>query len=112
MSIETIDPDRNSTKAALVARTLAEGGYDDFVMIEPETAQDVLTDERRRILRELQEHDHESVRALARELDRDKGAVSRDLTVLAGHDLVEFEERGRGKAPRLKHSTVIAEPIV
>jgi DNA-binding transcriptional ArsR family regulator len=112
MSIETIDPERDPTKAALVARALAEGGFDDFIMVKPETAQEILTDERRRIVRELEERDYDSVRALARELGRDKGAVSRDLSVLASHDLVEFEERGRGKAPLLKHSTVIAEPIV
>lgn len=112
MSTDTINNERSPTKAATVARSLAKGGFEDFIMVKPETAQEVLTDERRRIIRALKERDYSSVRSLARELDRDKGAVSRDLGVLAGHDLVEFEEGGRGKAPQLKHSTVIAEPIV
>lgn len=50
--------------------------------------------------------------AFAEALDRDKGVVSRDLQTLARLDVVEFEENGCAKPPRLKHAHVAVEPIV
>jgi predicted transcriptional regulator len=45
-------------------------------------------------------------------VDRDRGAVSKDLQTLAKNDLVAYEECGASKAPRLRHQTVVVEPIV
>jgi predicted transcriptional regulator len=38
--------------------------------------------------------------------------VSRDLQKLAELDVIEYEENGRAKAPRLKHRHVAIEPVV
>lgn len=54
----------------------------------------------------------ESVRALAAALGYNKGVVSRDLQTLAHLDVVEYDESGRAKTPRLKHRHVTVEPIV
>ena len=93
-------------------RRLAEDtGFDEFHVVRRDTVREVLTEERLRIVETLQEHDPESISALARTLDREKGAVKRDCDVLFRHDLVVFEEDGPAKAPRLKHEHVFVEPI-
>lgn len=95
-----------------LSRVLARAGYRDVLTLSRESGREVLTEPRIAILDRLREDDPPSVRGLAADLDRDKGAVSRDLAVLAGHDVVEYETDGRAKAPRLKHETVVVEPLV
>lgn len=56
--------------------------------------------------------DIESVRDLARQLDRDVGAVSRDLDLLYEAGVIEFVTDGRAKKPILAHDTVFVEPIL
>ncbi|WP_449404299.1 HVO_A0114 family putative DNA-binding protein [Halarchaeum acidiphilum] len=50
-----------------------------------------------RIVEHLHNHNVESARELARELDRDKGNVSRDLKFLAKYGVVGFDTTGRAK---------------
>jgi predicted transcriptional regulator len=99
-------------KRAKIARVLAEEGFEDVYVLDRESAEHVLTGKRTAVLDCLRDTEVESVRGLARELDRDKGSVSRDLAVLARHDLVEFREDGSRKIPVVKHETVIVEPVV
>ncbi|ELY48861.1 HVO_A0114 family putative DNA-binding protein [Natronolimnohabitans innermongolicus] len=91
---------------------LTQHGFPDTLVLSRERAEDVFHDRRLEILDYLTDHDPHSVRALADELGYDKGAVSRDLQTLAGLDVVEYVERGRAKAPRLKHEHVVIEPVV
>lgn len=93
------------------ARVLARGGMEGAQIISQDTADDVLTEKRREIIARLQRQDIESVRGLARELDRDKAAVSRDLKLLAEHGIVDFETDGRGKRPYLQHDHLVVEPV-
>jgi predicted transcriptional regulator len=95
-----------------MARSLAQGGMDDVHVVSQETAQTVLTPRRREIIQYLKGEDPESVRALARELGRDKSAVSRDLATLAEHSIITYETNGRGKRPVLVSDHVVVEPIV
>ena len=95
-----------------LSRLLSRSGYPDVLVLSRESGSDVLTETRMEILDSLGGADPPSVRALAKRLGRDKASVSRDLKVLAGHDVVEYESDGRAKAPRLKHETVIVEPLV
>lgn len=97
---------------ARVARALAKEGFEDVYVIDRESARDVLTDRRSELLQALRDEDVESIRDLAERIDRDKGDVSRDLSVLAKHDLVEFEMDGTRKIPSVKHKTVIVEPLL
>lgn len=99
-------------KKAEITRALVEAGYEDVLMLDHETAEAVLTDERQRLLDRIAEDDIRSVRGLAADLDRDKGAVSRDLDLLYRHDLVEYDHEGKRKVPRPKHETVVVEPIL
>ncbi|CQH65220.1 HTH domain protein (plasmid) [Halobacterium hubeiense] len=95
-----------------MARALTKGGMDDVHVVSHDTADAVLTDRRREIINTLKESSPESVRALARQLGRDKAAVSRDLRELAEHNIITYEEDGRAKRPILTQDHVVIEPIV
>jgi len=99
-------------KRARIARTLAKEGFEDVYVLDRESAERVLTEKRTAVLDHVRADDVESVRGLARELGRDKGSVSRDLGVLAEHDLVEYRTEGSRKIPVIKHETIIVEPVV
>ena len=77
-----------------------------------EQAEVVLTPKRQQIVEALSEGEFKSVRALARELGRDKGQVSGDLKLLAEHAIVSFDTDGRAKRPYLTQDHVVVEPIV
>lgn len=102
----------NIDKRADIARALAKEGFDDVLVLDRESAEEVLTERRVEILRTLAEVNVESIRNLAKLLERDKGDVSRDVSLLAKHDLVEFTHEGNRKIPDAKHETVIVEPLL
>jgi len=89
---------------------LAEAGYENSLVLCRETAERVMSEKRARILEELDD-DVRSIHELARRLDRDAGAIKRDLDVLFECDVVEYDEKGARKAPRLKHDNVFVEPL-
>ena len=98
------------------ASDLNARGYTDVLVLRRENARDVLTDSRLAIIQCLDQHGESitSVSDLARQLDRDKGAVSKDLRRLAGFDIIAYEGRGNGEAKRpiLKHEHIVVEPVV
>ena len=98
------------------ATDLNARGYTNVLVLRRENGRDVLTDSRLELIGYLEHHgeDIESVSHLARELDRDKGAVSKDLRRLAELDVIEYEGDGDGEAkrPLLKHRHVVIEPVV
>lgn len=102
----------SADRRARVARALAKDGFEDVYILSRETAREVLTEKRLELLRALRQKDVESIRELADLLERDQGDVSRDVNLLAHHDLITFEEDGRRKIPRVKHQTVIVEPLL
>ena len=121
-SPKTLDPtelgtDNAGTDAELERRAafsdaLAKHGFADTLVLGRDRADVVFHDRRLRIIDYLAENEPDSVRALARALDLDKGVVSRDLCELAELEVVEYVENGGATAPRLKHGHVMVEPIV
>ncbi|CQH65269.1 HTH domain protein (plasmid) [Halobacterium hubeiense] len=109
---EDADIDDRLEFRAAFSETLTKHGYPDTLVLARERAEEVFHDRRLEILDHLNEHNPDSVRALAQELDYDKGVVSRDLQELAQIDVIEYKETGRSKAPRLKHAHVVIEPVV
>jgi predicted transcriptional regulator len=91
-------------------------GYTDVLVLRRENGRDILTESRLELVGYLERRgdEIESVRDLARSLDRDKGAVSKDLRRLAELDIIGYEGDGDGEAKRpfLKHDHVIIEPVV
>ena len=105
------DADRDELRGEMV-RSLARGGMTGVQVISWESAQTALTPKRREIIETLRAEDVDSVRALARLLDRDKSPVSQDLSKLAELGIVRYEERGSAKSPQLTQEHVVVEPVV
>lgn len=93
-------------------RALAEAGIVDTLVLRRETAESVLTEKRMELLEEVAAGEVESVRDLARRVDRDVSIVSRDLDVLFEAGVIAFEEDGRAKRPVLARENVLVEPLV
>jgi len=91
-------------------------GYTDVLVLRRENGRDVLTESRLELVGHLERYGDEvdSVSDLARRLERDKGAVSKDLRRLAELDVVEYQGEGDGEAKRpvLTHEHVVIEPVV
>lgn len=97
---------------AAFSETLTQHGFPDTLVLARDRAEDVFSDRRLEIVDYLKDDSPRSVRALADSLGYDKGVVSRDLQKLAELNVIEYEEDGRAKAPRLKHRHVAIEPVV
>ncbi|MHC3439573.1 HVO_A0114 family putative DNA-binding protein [Natrialbaceae archaeon A-gly3] len=94
-----------------MARALARGGMEGVQILSLESAEKVLTPKRQELIQMLREEEVESVRDLARRVERDKGQVSRDLGVLAEHSVIKYEESGRAKRPYLVQDHIVVEPF-
>lgn len=94
------------------ATSLAQDGYQRIHVLSLADAGEVLTDRRLEIIETLRQTDYPSVRALARDLNRDQGAVSRDLSLLAEHGITTLKRDGNTKQPVLREGTVVVEPLV
>ncbi|MDZ7687241.1 MAG: hypothetical protein U5J64_00720 [Halobacteriales archaeon] len=94
-------------------RALREGGFDDFSMLDRETAREVLTEERLRLIGAMDERadEIESKSDLAEVVGRDVSAVHRDLDVLFKNGLVRYEKVGNRRIPRLAYEHIVVEPI-
>lgn len=108
---EKRDDSEPAERRAQMARALAQGGMDGVQVISFESAEKVFTPKRRELIKTLRTQDVESVRDLARRVDRDKGQVSRDLGVLAEHSVISYDEEGRAKRPYLTQEHIVVEPM-
>ena len=111
------DPDDADVPDGLERRNafseaLTQNGFPDTLVLARDRAEDIFHERRLEIMDYLGDQDPTSVRALAEALGYDKGVVSRDLQTLARLDVIEYEEDGRSKAPRLKHQHVAVEPVI
>lgn len=95
------------------SRALREGGFDDFFMLDRETAREVLTEERLRLIDAIEEHSDEieSKSDLSEVVGRDVSAVHRDLDVLFENGLVRYEKVGNRRIPELAYEHIVVEPI-
>ena len=103
---------QNTNTQVKYLQWLAESNQGDAVNLSRETAEQVLTEKRMEIVKEISENNVSSVRDLARRLDRDVSIVSRDLDVLFEAEVVDFEEDGRAKKPVLAHENIFVEPVL
>ena len=94
------------------AERLVEAGYDDFLILEKDDAETVLTEKRQELIEVIASQGIESVTDLAERVGRDVSAVHRDLDTLFVHSLVTYETEGSRKIPQLKHEHVFVEPLV
>lgn len=94
------------------ARRMSEAGYSDLLVLDRRTAQEVMTEKRTELLEEIQDEEPDSVRGLARRVERDPAQVSRDLDTLFRNGIIEFDEQGDRKVPVLAHENVFVKPIL
>lgn len=93
-------------------KRLSKAELNDSLVIQLEAAERALTEKRTELVDEISTGEVESVRDLARRVDRDVSIVSRDLDVLFEEGIVDYEEDGRAKRPVLRNDTVLVEPLV
>lgn len=95
------------------AKALREGGFDDVFMLDIETAQKVLTEERLRLIDAIDENQEEidSKSDLAELVERENSAVHRDLDILFENGLIRYEKIGRRRIPKLAYEHIVIEPI-
>lgn len=94
-----------------LSQTLAEEGYEDVLFIDLEDARKVLTEKRLEIIETIRDEDIESIRALARKLDRQENVVHDDLMLLFEEGIIDFEEEANRKMPVLRHENIFVRPI-
>jgi len=93
-------------------RTLSANGYTGVYVLDRESGQEILHGKRPELIEYLRENDPESVRAVARDVDRHKSSVSEDLTALARQGIVEYTDGPQGaKAPQLTCEHIVIEPL-
>lgn len=91
---------------------VANAGYEEALYTDLGSAQRILTEKRIEIITVLSEESIDSIRELARRLDRHVSAVKEDLDVLSAEQVIEYDTQGREKAPRLKHRNVFVKPLL
>lgn len=111
-TVEDASIDESLAFRSAVSDALAQHGLADTLVLARTRAEAVFHPRRLELIDYLKANEPASVRALASDLGYDKGVVSRDLQRLARLDVVEYEDDGRAKAPRLKHRHVVVEPVV
>jgi predicted transcriptional regulator len=95
-------------------QALESAGYDDVLWLRPENVREILTEKRLEIIDLLADEGDSvnSMRDVARKLDRHISVVKEDLDVLAQHGVVEYETEGRRKNPALAHPHVFVQPLL
>jgi predicted transcriptional regulator len=94
------------------AKRLAKAGYDDFLILETDDAESLLTEKRQELFETIATEEVASITDLATRVERDVSAVHRDLDRLFTYSLIEFDTENGRKIPRLKHDHVFVEPLV
>jgi len=103
-------PDRQELRRTM-AQDFARQGHDSVTILSLREATEVLTPARLDVIDALRSGEYESIRALARSLDRDKGAVSKDLAALAEIGVTTLEPDGPAKRPVLRSGWTVIEPV-
>lgn len=94
------------------ARKLAEAGFSDFLILDREAAEKVLTEKRMELVETIREQEPASIHELARLVDRDPAAVHRDLQILRENMVIDVEEgEGGRKKPVIRRSHIFIEPV-
>ena len=94
-----------------IKRVVKDHPEQSVYILPREGADEILTEKRMELIKTLREDDPESVRGLARKLDRDVKSVSRDLDVLWKNDIVEYREEENRKIPELTTEKIIVQPL-
>lgn len=95
-----------------IAEAYSAVGYSDILLLDLDQAEHILTAKRRELLDTIKTEDIESIRDLARTVDRDPNAVMRDIKILVENGLITFNKEDDRKIPQLQHEKVVIEPVI
>jgi len=101
----------NKETREFINRVLKRGREETVNIIPKELARELLTEKKLEILETIQEKEVESMRDLARKLDRDPGIVKKDLDKLWRNGLIDYEEDGNKKKPVRTADKIVIEPF-
>lgn len=102
----------NELKGSMFAKKLAEAGFSDFLILDKEQAEKVLTEKRLELVETIREEEPDSIKELAQLVDRDQAAVHRDLQILREYMVIDVEEGEAGrKKPRVRRNHIFIEPV-
>jgi predicted transcriptional regulator len=106
--------DRDPSERRKFQVRVNQAGYEDALHTFEYPDERLLTKRRLEIVRHLADDETsvESIRDLARQLDRNVSAVKTDLDLLVPHGLVTYEEQGNRKIPVLQHENVFVTPLL
>lgn len=113
LTVRTGDGEQTRTEARDRVRVLDEGAdVDDrhvLVLEDEADLQRILSPANLELLRAINAHEPESMRATATLVDRDFKEVHRNLTELEALNVVEFEAAGRSKRPFVRFDEIDVE---
>jgi predicted transcriptional regulator len=94
-----------------LSKTLSKEGYEDVLFLSLVDARRVLTEKRLEIIQTIKDEEIESIRGLARKLDRKENIVYEDLRLLFEEGVIDFEDEGNRRIPVLRHENIWVRPI-
>jgi predicted transcriptional regulator len=105
--VQDFDSFASESAAALdEAVTTREGNPSVLAFETPRQALRLLSDARFELLEAIRSENPESIRELARLIERDVSVVHDDLELLADHGIVEFQQEGRNKRPTVAYEEI------
>jgi predicted transcriptional regulator len=105
--VQNFDSFASESIAALdEAVATREGGPSVLAFETPRQALRLLSDARFELLETIRTEKPESIRELARLVDRDVSIVHKDLELLAEHGIVELHSEGRNKRPTVAYEEI------
>lgn len=94
-----------------LSKALSKEGYEDVLFLNLEDARRILTEKRLELIQTIKDREINSIRDLARKLDRKENVVYDDLNLLFEEGVIDFEEEGNRKIPVFRHENIWIRPI-
>jgi predicted transcriptional regulator len=105
--VQDFDSFASESAAALDEAVATREGNPSVLAFEtPRQALRLLSDARFELLETIRAEKPESIRGLARLVERDVSVVHDDLELLADHGIVDFHQEGRSKRPTVAYEEI------
>lgn len=90
---------------------LAERGYEDVLFVSPTDVRKIFTEKRLELIESIRNKEINSIRDLARKLERSESTIHSDLQLLFEEGLIDFQEEKNRKIPTLRNKNIFIQPI-
>lgn len=109
LTIRSAPQEETSQELEQAFKDLQKGRDVDYHVINIESPTDlreIFSEKRQELIDVLLNKKYDSIRELARSLDRNKQEVLNDLNVLEKFDIIEYEQDGRAKQPFIPYKEI------